>query len=144
MFFPATRRIVRNHYDLIDRINKEFNRASNFLGDFTSDASPAVNVYSNDEAMLLTAELPGIDVEKLDVSVNGRNVTISGSRAAHVEKEGEKALLKERSDLSFNRTFTLPFTIDSEKVEADYKNGILSVKLPKVEAEKPKSIKVNV
>jgi HSP20 family protein len=144
MFFPATRRIVRNHYDLIDRINKEFNRASNFLGDFTNDASPAVNIYSNDEEVLLTAELPGIDLEKLDVSVNGRNVTISGSRAACVEKEGEKALLKERADISFNRTFTLPFTIDSEKVEADYKNGILSVKLPKVEAEKPKSIKVNV
>lgn len=144
MFFPATRRIVRNHYDLIDRINKEFNRASNFLGDFTNDASPAVNIYSNDEEVLLIAELPGIDVEKLDVSVNGRNVTISGSRAARVEKEGEKALLKERADISFNRTFTLPFTIDSEKVEADYKNGILNVKLPKVEAEKPKSIKVNV
>jgi HSP20 family protein len=142
MFFPMTSRLVRDRYNLIDRINDEFNRISGYLGDYTTEASPAMNVYTNDDSALVSAELPGVDGEKLDISVNGRTVSISGERKARVTKDGERCLMRERSDINFNRTFTLPFTIDSDKVNAEYKNGILNITLPKIEAEKPKSVKV--
>lgn len=142
MFFPIDRQMIVNHNDLLGRITDEFERINSFLGDYSSTTLPNLDIYSDDHNVLITADLPGIDPEKIEISVNGKTVTIAGERKARTIKEGEKCLMQERADINFNRTFTLPFNVDSNKVEAEYHNGVLNVSLPKVESEKPKTISV--
>jgi HSP20 family protein len=92
--------------------------------------------------MVVTAELPGADPEKLDISVVGDSLTISGNREAEALKAGESYHRQERSCGRFTRTIQLPFHVDAVKVAATYERGILNVVLPRSEAEKPKKISI--
>ena len=103
---------------------------------------PAVNVWMGKEDALLTIELPGVDPEKLELSIEGGFLRICGSRPAETGSDIEGYYRQERSSGSFTRTLQLPFKIDVPKVEALYEKGILQVSLPRVEAEKPIKIPV--
>jgi HSP20 family protein len=104
---------------------------------------PAMNLYAGEEGVILTAELPGMEADDLDITVLGETLTLSGSRNMEEMEEGAKYHRRERGRGDFTRTVQLPFTVDSERVEAKFSNGVLHVMLPRVEEEKPRKISVN-
>ncbi len=106
--------------------------------------TPAINVYGNDEKLLITSEIPGLDMENLDINIQGRTLTMSGIRRDTEVGEDERVVLKERSSGNFSRSVTLPYEVEPDKVEASYENGVLRIHLPRSEREKPRKIPVKV
>ena len=105
--------------------------------------SPAVDIYENKDSLVIKAELPGIEQDKIDVSVQGDLLTIKGERKKESEVKEENYYRLERVSGSFQRSFTLPANVDATKISAAYKGGILELKVPKAEEAKPKQIKIN-
>ena len=103
---------------------------------------PALNVWTSDENAVITAELPGADPAKLDISVVGETLTIKGERIGIEPREDEALNRQERPVGSFARSVELPFRAESEKVEATYKNGTLTIRLPRAEQDKLRKINV--
>lgn len=101
----------------------------------------AFNVYANEDGVIVTAELPGFDAESFDVSVQKDQVTIRGKRA-EATVENARYHLRERAFVELEKTFRLPFHVDTEKTEANYERGVLTVRLQKVEEAKPARITV--
>jgi len=101
---------------------------------------PALNAWTNDNEAVVTAEIPGIDPNNLDISVVGDTLTIRGSREAEKTEDGMQMLRSERPSGPFSRSLQLPFHVDAEKVTADSKNGILTITLPFAESGKPRKI----
>ena len=105
---------------------------------------PAMNVWTGEEGTIVTAELPGVKAEDIDISVVGDALTLRGSREREDLGEGESYHRRERRFGSFSRTFQLPFQVESDKVDAVFNNGVLGVSLPRAEAEKARKITVRV
>lgn len=125
----------------MDQIRREMNRLfSRALAE--PREYPAVNIWTNQEAAIITAELPGYDAKDINLSVVGDVLNISGKRAKEELKEGEQYLREERIAGSFERSIRLPFIVDNDEVEARFKNGILQVNLPRVESDKPRKIHI--
>ena len=103
---------------------------------------PAVNVSQDDAAFYLRAELPGMQAEDLDLSVDNNKVTVRGARAIPVEHEGTSFHRRERVAGSFARTVALPADIDADGVTAAYRDGLLTVTVPKAPEAKPRQITV--
>ncbi len=104
--------------------------------------TPAVDIYETENELVLKADLPDVDPQNVDVRVENQTLTISGERKFESE-ESEKGFHRiERSYGNFTRTFTVPTTFDTASVAATFKNGVLTVKLPKKEAAKPRQIKI--
>jgi HSP20 family protein len=101
----------------------------------------AVDLRASDEAYNITALVPGLEADDLDIEVLNNTVTIRGEFKTG-EEENEKYLVCELPNGRFSRTITLPTDTDSSKVEALIKNGMLSLRIPKAEAARPKTIKV--
>ena len=133
---------------LQDRINRAFRESySGGAHDeslTTSSFAPAVDVYEDEHKVALKIEVPGIDEKDIDVRVENNTLTVHGERKIEKEEKEENYRRVERQYGSFTRTFTLPQTVDSEKVSANYDKGVLNVTLPKKAEAKPKQIKVNV
>jgi HSP20 family protein len=106
--------------------------------------APAVDIYENGDNLVLKAELPGVKPEDVEVRVEDHTLYLKGERKFEKEVKEENYHRVERSYGSFARSFSLPNTVDSEKVNADYKDGILTLTMPKKEEAKPKTIKINV
>ncbi len=106
--------------------------------------APNVDIHETPDALLLEADLPGVDGKDLDVRVEDNLLTIRGERKFESKVTEEDYLRLERAYGSFSRSFSLPHSVDTEKVEAEYKNGVLTVRLPKREEAKPKQVKVAV
>jgi HSP20 family protein len=105
---------------------------------------PAVDIRETKDAIEVTAELPGIDAKDVDVSVQENVLTIRGERSREEVKEDETVHRIEREYGVFERSFTLPRSVEPEKIKAGYKDGVLSVSVPKREEAKPKAVKVEV
>ena len=105
--------------------------------------APALDLYQNNENVIAIVELPGMRKEDIEISLHDGTLTISGERQAG-GSDGENAERTERVSGKFRRSITLPSRVDAAKVSATYKDGILTVTLPKAEEAKPKQIKVNV
>ncbi len=103
---------------------------------------PPVNVWSGEQKAVVTAEVPGVKAEDLDVSVEDGQLTIRCSREPEGTREGEQYLRQERWHGGFSRSVSLPFRIDQDKVSATYKDGILRVELPRAEEAKPSRIRI--
>ena len=104
---------------------------------------PAINVWTNDsEGAILTTELPGINPEDVNISVTGDTLTIDGCCKPAEAPESAQYHRRERSRGDFSRTVQLPYTINPDKVEARVEKGILTIVLPRAEAEKPRQIAV--
>jgi HSP20 family protein len=101
-----------------------------------------VNIWTCDDRALLTAELPGVDPAKLEVSVQNDIVTVRGSRDEEALPEGHEYLRRERGTGGFARSFALPFHVDANQVRAHYQKGILQLALPRAEEDKPRKIEV--
>ena len=105
---------------------------------------PAVDIFETENEWVLKADLPDVKLENVDIQIENRNLTLKGERKFQKEENGKGYQRVERSYGTFARYFSLPDTVDSENVRADYANGVLTVKLPKKEVAKPRSIKVQV
>ena len=129
----------------MDRLRREVDRL--FSGTMTgrrevAPAYPAMNVWTGEEGAIVTAELPGVKVEDIDISVRNDSLTLRGNREREVLGEGESYHRRERRFGSFSRTFQLPFQVESDKVDAKFENGVLNISLPRSEAEKARKIQV--
>ena len=129
-----------------DRLNRLFQSsfADNQDALTTSNFSPAVDVYEDEHAVNLKIEVPGVDEKDLDIRVENNTLTVHGERKFEKEEKEENFRRVERQYGSFTRSFTLPQTVDSENVSANYDKGVLKISLPKKAEAKPKQIKVNV
>jgi HSP20 family protein len=103
---------------------------------------PAMNVWTNQDGAVLTAELPGINPEDIDISVVGETLTLTGARQPEELPEGEKYHRRERGYGKFTRTFQLPFPVEADKVNAVFEKGVLHISLPRAEADKPRKISI--
>lgn len=100
---------------------------------------PLVDIYENNDEILLHAEMPGVKKDQITVNIDNGNLTLSGVRTLSGDGVTDWA---EFGDLEYQRVFSVPQTIDVEKVKAELKDGILALHLPKSEAAKPKTIEV--
>jgi HSP20 family protein len=137
----------REFAHLQDRINRVFNDTYRTdEGLMTSGAwVPPVDIYQNgDHEVVIKAELPDMTREDIDITVDNGTLTVRGEKKLSSEVKEEQFHRIERRYGSFSRSFSLPQTVDTGKVAADYKNGVLTVRLPLREEAKPRSIKVDV
>ncbi len=107
-----------------------------------AETNPPLNVFYNEENVLVTSEAPAICTEDVDISVAGNTLTIKGNFDAPECTQDATWHRRERGADNFYRTVRLPYNVDNSKVEATYEKGILSIKLPRSAADKPRSIKV--
>ncbi len=113
------------------------------LDEVSTDLNPAVDIYEKDEKLILEAELPGIDKDKIKVDVKGRLLTLSGEHERDEESKENGRYRRERRFGKFERTFKLPFEVTEEHIDASYTNGLLVLKIEKPEEQKPKQITIN-
>jgi HSP20 family protein len=106
--------------------------------------TPAVDIVENEDELVLTADVPGIRMEDIDIKLEDGTLTLSGSRKFEAENKQGGYHRLERAYGQFQRAFTLPESVDAEKVTASYDNGVLKIVLPKKELAKPRTIKVAV
>jgi len=129
--------------DLRDEIDRLFEaplaRTSEFLG-----WTPAFDVYEEKDNFVVKAELPGIKKEDINVSLQDGNLIISGERKSETKGEGTEFYRAERYFGKFQRAVSLPTAVATGKIKAEYKDGVLTITLPKAEEAKPKQIEVNV
>lgn len=130
----------------MERLRREMNR---LFSDWptrsrwgTTPSYPAMNVWTDEDSAILTAELPGIERENIDISVEDDTVTLRGERWPEKEEEDVTYHRRERRHGSFVRTFRLPFRVEAENVEATFKNGVLNIALPRAPEDKPRKISV--
>ena len=138
---------VHSPYDEFDRIRRQMDRLSEAfsdgrLGRATAGVFPLVNLTEDQENYYVRAELPGVKADELDIQVTANSLSLSGERKIAEEGNGVKYHRREREGGRFSRMLTLPGDIDAEKVEADLVNGVLTIKIAKAEAAKPKQITV--
>lgn len=133
-------------WEEINRLQREMNRlfATTQPGfrRFGAAAYPAINIWTNEDGAVVTAELPGLKPDEIDISVVGESLTISGDRCPEELKEGDKYHRRERSCGNFSRTIELPFLVESDSVDAYFDKGVLHISLPRAEADKPRKISV--
>ena len=123
-------------------MDRLFNRMTRFDRPAIAPEFPAINIWANEEGLVVTAELPGVNTDDIDISVVNETLTLSGMRQPDTLEEGDKYHRRERRHGKFSRSFQLPFAIEADNVEAVFENGVLHVSLPRAEAEKPKKIAV--
>jgi len=132
---------------LQSRLNRLFEEqvAGGREGSLTAGAFvPPVDIYEDEHGIQLKLEVPGIEEKDLDVKVENNVLTVSGERKIEKEEKEENFRRVERRYGSFVRSFTLPSTVNTEDIAADYSNGVLKVTLGKRAEAKPKQIKVNI
>lgn len=111
---------------------------------FTGKWSPNVDIFENENSIVLEADLPGLKAEDFNLSIENYRLTLNGERKFEKEVKGENWHRVERNYGSFTRTFTLPNTVNVEDVKAEFKDGVLRVTLPKREEVKARNINVTV
>ena len=132
-----------------DRMNKLFEQTlARTRGDDEGVApsawSPSVDIYETAEAIVLTAELPGLKREDIEIQLRDSTLTLKGERKFEREVKDENYLRIERSYGAFQRAFSLPTVVQQDKIKAVFRDGVLEVTMPKAEEAKPKQVKVEV
>lgn len=134
-------------------VQREINRLFDnfFHGDVQADDSffssvwaPAVDIAEQDDQYVVKIELPGVNKDDVKITLESNILTIRGEKKQEKENKEDNYHKMERSYGSFQRSFTLPATVKSDKIDASFKDGILTVSLPKAEEAKPKQIDIKV
>jgi HSP20 family protein len=129
----------------MDQLQREMNRLFNATSTgrvINSPSYPAINIWTNEDGQLISAEMPGIHPDDIDIDVTGDALSISGERKPDEVAKEARYHRRERNYGTFSRTIQLPFMVDTNKVEANFKNGVLLITLPRAEADKPKKITI--
>jgi HSP20 family protein len=131
---------------LQDRMNRLFEDTGRGLRSdepsSTTIWSPAVDIYETEGEIIVKAELPGMDRKDIQLHLENNVLTIRGDRRFEKETKEDNYHRIERSYGGFSRSFSIPTTVDEEKIRADYKDGVLKIALPKKEQAKPKQIQI--
>lgn len=131
----------------VDRLFNEFmGRSLSQVQEETAACSwtPAVNILERENGIVITADLPGLKAEDVEVTVEKSMLTVKGERILEEATEGETYHRVERSYGSFERSFSIPESVDAKKIEARFVNGEMTLTLPKRAESKPRSVKINV
>jgi len=133
-------------YSLQDEMNRIFNAYFSRMPESGGKSAwnPVVDISESDEDIVVYAEIPGLSKDEVKISIQDNVLTLSGEKKKENEKKGKNYHRVERSYGFFERSFSLPSSIASEKVKASYKDGILTIVLPKTEEAKPKEIHIHV
>jgi HSP20 family protein len=136
----------RNTQNLQEQVNRLFESSFPAKGEASALTTwaPAVDIYETENELVIKADLPEVNEQALDVRVENNTLTIRGERKFEDKVKEENYLRVERSYGSFSRSFSLPTTVNTEAIRAEYKNGVLTVELPKRAESKPKQVKINV
>ena len=142
----------RDLVSLQDRMNRLFDDSFRGVGRGTGEEdwalggswAPAVDIFEHEGNIVLKAELPGVDTKDVDVKVENNVLTLQGERKFDNEVKKESYHRVERAYGAFSRSFTLPTVVDTDKIKAEFKEGVLRVTLPKREEAKPKQISISV
>lgn len=129
----------------MERMQREMNRLFNDYTPFRYRAAPsypALNLWADEESVVVRAELPGLTPEDIDISIDDGDLTLSGRRSREELPEDATYHRQERNYGSFTRSIRLPFKIEADEVEATMKNGVLTLTLPRAEEDKPKKITI--
>jgi len=134
---------------LQDRVNRLFEDAFPRYGETEDDLSlcawrPSVDIYETDEGLTVKAELPGVKKEDVSVEVKENVLTLKGERKADSEVSDDKYYRRERCFGTFQRSFSLEYHVNPERIKARFKDGVLEVTIAKPEQEKPKQVTVNI
>jgi HSP20 family protein len=131
---------------LQDQVNRLFE--SSFHGRSDNSAlttwAPAVDIYETENELVLKADLPDVNEKEIDIRVENNMLTVRGERKFEQQVKEDNYLRIERTYGAFSRSFGLPNTVNTESIKAEYKNGVLTVTMPKRAESKPKQVKVNV
>jgi HSP20 family protein len=144
-FRPFAQDLSRDLTDIQTQMNRLFD---NFVGQPTSSGlaervwAPAADMYETKNEVVITAELPGLSEKDIHLSITGDLLTIQGERPWAGDVQDASHYRRERWFGKFERTFSLPMPVESGQIKATYRDGVLTVKLPKVEEIKPKEIKI--
>ena len=134
--------------DRMNRMNRLFRESYSTEGPeealTTTSFAPPVDIYEDEHNITLKLEVPGIDEKDIDVRIENTTLTVHGERKIEKEEKEENFRRVERQYGSFTRSFTLPSSVDTGQVSADYDKGVLKINLAKKAEAKPKQIKVNV
>jgi HSP20 family protein len=104
---------------------------------------PSVDMFETDESLIIKAELAGLSKDDIDVNVENGKLMLSGERKSENEVDEDKFYRRERTYVRFVRTFALPADVDPDKIAAEFKDGVLNIKVPKPEGKNPKQITVH-
>ncbi len=105
--------------------------------------NPVVDIYDNDDNVVIKAELPGVEKKDISIDVKDRLLILKGERSTDSEVKEESYYRRERYYGNFQRVFTLPVDVDADKIKAEYTDGLLKIEIPKPEVQKPKQISVH-
>ncbi|MCS7229148.1 MAG: Hsp20/alpha crystallin family protein [Candidatus Kryptonium sp.] len=148
MKWSPIRDLATEIFDLQREINKMFDR---FFRGFEEEEeirvmkwSPRVDISETDDEYIVRAEIPGVNKDDIKITIKENMLTISGEKKQEKETKNENFHRIERVYGSFSRSFTLPSAVKVDKVEAKFKDGVLTIKLPKVEEAKAKEIEIKV
>jgi len=125
-----------------DPFRLSLSRWPDFWEEFEPASSIPVDLEETDDNVVITATVPGVTPEDLDITVTGDHVTVQYQTKKEIEKKGKKTYFAERYYGAFARTIQLPAAVDGTKAKTSFENGVLTLSLPKKEEEKPKKIKV--
>ncbi len=150
MFVTTARRPVEGMANL-RRLNSILDEAFNAWpfqpqenGALTSSWLPPCDVFEDKNAVRIMAEIPGVNAEDVKISLENNLLTLRGEKRQQAEEQNERVHRYERSYGVFERTFSLPTTVDAEKIDAQYANGVLTIAIPKAERARPREIPVKV
>jgi HSP20 family protein len=129
---------------LSTRLNRLLDNSRENEGDYLGSWSPAVDIYDKGGEVVIHAELPGMKKEDIDIRVENNILTIRGKRERKEEVKEDGYFRSERAYGAFSRSFSLPNTVDVKKIGAEYKDGVLTLSLPKAEEAKPRQIDVKI
>ena len=129
---------------LQERLNRGFETARQTGEEQLGTWAPAVDIYETEKEIVLKADLPGMNLADVDISLNNNVLSVRGERRFEKEVKEDSYHRVERAYGNFVRTFTLPNTVNVEQIEASYDAGVLKITMPKREEARPKQIKVNV
>lgn len=130
--FPFSDRVLSEMFDLPNRFGEETPRGW----------APRCEISEHEDALELTAETPGMSINDLNIEVEDNVLTITGEKSFEEETEKGRTHLSERAYGTFERSFRLPASVDAEKINAHYDNGVLTVEMPKTERSRGRKIQI--
>jgi len=136
----------RDIVTLREKMNRLFEDAVTARGEekdmISSTWAPSVDIYETENALVLTAEVPGVDEDNIEIKIEDNTLSLKGERKFEKETKEENYHRIERSYGSFFRSFTIPRQVDQEKIKAEHDYGVLRITMPKKPESKPKKVKI--
>lgn len=134
---PNKNMMSRNFSDIMDEFFNDVVRTNQ------DSFVPGIDISETDDQFLISAELPGMNKDDIEISLDNRRLSISGERKFQKEEDGKKFHRVETRYGSFNRSFQLPDNVDEESIEASYENGLLNISIDKAEDKVKKKIEIS-